>query len=103
MDLEFDLANGSPDTIRFRGWTRFFAVPLADAGGYSLSCLKGEFGQVTGFVIGHDESAQIAVPRGEQLRMAISGDALGVAKGSRCRLSLKLENGSFAESDEFEV
>jgi hypothetical protein len=101
-ELEFSLANGSPGSIRFEGWSRLFGAVKPSAGDYSLSCHSADSATLVGRSIVHGAKPEtIEVSSGERKRLAISKEYFLEFTGSECQLQLRLADGSSIESEKF--
>jgi hypothetical protein len=103
-DYLFSLANGTSQPVTFRGWSAMFESTTPSPEVYSSWCYSSQSssGVLVGpaFVDGGSPPQLIEVSPGEQLRLAIRSD-FHQFRGSRCRLSLRLEDGSMVESGDF--
>lgn len=100
--MHFSLANQRKDVISFRGsyeadvgaspWDKQMECRLPGSNVWQ----EGPFSLVDG------ESQKVAVSPGEQVDLVVKDGLVEQYKGGRCRLSLRLEGGSFIKSSEFE-
>ena len=100
--MHFRLANQSNQPVSFRGtsekgegvspWDTLLECRPPDSDVWQ----EGPFGLVDG------GPATVAIPSGDQVDLLVGDKLVEKYKGGRCRLSLRLESGSFIKSNEFE-
>jgi len=100
-NILFSLANGSSQPIGFRGWS---AVLTDTTPIYSGECddpRRAVSTTIVGPARDRSRPKIVEVSPGMLLRLAIPSDDFRQYKGSRCRLTLRLEDGSMVQSTEF--
>jgi len=99
---QFELSNGTPDVIAFRGWPKAFSDPTPSPSAFALSCRSDSSSTVSGF--GFEDGRKpklVEVPSRQRMNLVIPNYSTTNSAGNICQLHLKLENGSLVESDEF--
>jgi hypothetical protein len=100
--MHFRLANQSNEPVSFRGTTE--KGDGASPWDTLLECKPpgSDVWQEGPFALVDGGPATVAVPSGDQVDLVVGDKLAEQYKGGLCRLSLRLESGSFIKSNEFE-
>lgn len=101
---QFDLANGSSNPIGFHGRTKLFSNPSPALSEYAISCQFASHADMGGYAIEHGQKpALLEVPPRKKMRLFIADNGTIKPWGGqkRCKVYLRLDDGSTLESDEF--